>query len=181
MPSRPILKITALAVLLLPVAAQAVTHGHAKTAAKPAAPAGPALMGKFGDWQSATLDQSGETMCYAFTRPQKSAPAVAGRGDVFFTVTERAKLRDTVSLTAGFAYASGAKVSVTVDGKPFPFYTSGRSAFAHDGAALIKAFTQGTSAVVTSPGPKGKVVRDEFSLKGFQSAFNAVQEVCPAQ
>lgn len=178
---RPAPTLTALAVLLLPAMAQATSH-HAKSTktTKFTKTAKPALMGKFEDWRSATLDQSGETICYAFTRPQKSTPALPGRGDVFITVTERARLRDTVSLTAGFTYASGAKVSVVVDGKPFSFYTAGRSAFAHDGAAVIKAFIQGSSAVVTSPGPHGKIVRDEFSLKGFRSAFAAVQEVCPA-
>ena len=162
---------------------QTVSHAHTKTAAKSkshkAASSAPQSIGKFGDWQAATHTEAGQTICYAFARPDASDPALPGRGDVVFTVTERAKLRDTVALSAGFVYPANAQVSVTVGSPSFPFYTAGRSAFARDGAALIAAFDKGSDAVVSSPAPKGKTVTDHFSLTGFSAAMTAVLAACP--
>ena len=150
-------------------------HKAAKTTSAPVS------IGKFGDWQAATHVDAGELSCYAFSRPQSSEPALVGRDNdaVVFTVTERTKLRDTVALSAGFAYAANAEVTVAVGSQKFPFYTSGRSAFARDGGAVIAAFDRGDSAAVVSPGPKGKDVTDHFRLTGFSAAFKAVLAACP--
>jgi len=181
-----LLLVAAAASVLFPatqVSAQTVSHAHTKTAAKSkshkAASSAPQSIGKFGDWQAATHTEAGQTICYAFARPDASDPALPGRGDVVFTVTERAKLRDTVALSAGFVYPANAQVSVTVGSPSFPFYTAGRSAFARDGAALIAAFDKGSDAVVSSPAPKGKTVTDHFSLTGFSAAMTAVLAACP--
>ncbi len=177
--------ILAWAAILAPGAG--VAHPHAKPkpaakvtkAAKAAKAPPPESVGIFGDWQAATHTEAGETICYAFSRPKSSDPALASRGDVVLTVTERAKLRDTVALSAGFDYPAKAIPSVSVDGKKFELYTSGRSAFARDGTALIAAFGKGSDAVFTSPAAKGKVVTDHFSLKGFGAAMRAVLVICP--
>ena len=174
--------ILAWAALLAPGAA--VAHSKAKTrpvakVARLAKTPPPESVGTFGDWQAATHTEAGETICYAFSRPQSSAPANPTRGDVVLTVTERAKLRDTVALSAGFSYPANATADVAVDGNKFALYTAGRSAFAHDGAALIAAFNKGNEAVFTSPVAKGKTVVDHFSLKGFSAALKAVLTICP--
>jgi invasion protein IalB len=168
-----------LAALAVPLVAGAKSPTHAKAIVKRAAT--PESIGKFGDWEAATHRDAGTTECYAFTRPISSAPALPGRGDVFFTITERAKLRDTVALSAGFAYPANAVVTVKVGDQAVDFYSSGRSAFAHDGAALIAAFAKGDVATVISPAPKGKIVTDLFSLTGFVAAMKAVMAACPVQ
>ena len=91
--------------LLALTAAPALAQTH-----KPAAPAhpapahpapaaaGPTSIGKFDDWTAATHQESGQTVCYAFTRAQSSSPAVPGRGPVILTVTERPSGRDAVAI-----------------------------------------------------------------------------------
>ena len=96
----------------LPASAQTSKTKPAHTAA----PAGPKAIGKFDDWTAATNKEAGQTVCYAFTRAQSSAPAVPGRGDVVLTVTERPGGRDAVAISAGFAYAANA--AVAVHGRP---------------------------------------------------------------
>jgi hypothetical protein len=166
----------ALATLAPPAAAQTVkppTKTHAT-------PAGPKAIGKFDDWTAATNKEAGQTVCYAFTRVQTSAPPVAGRGDVVLTVTERSGGRDAVALSAGFAYAANAAVSVVVDQQPsLDFYTAQRSAFARDGHAAVQAFLKGRQVVAHSPGPKA-AVSDTFSLRGFNAAYAAIAKACPA-
>ncbi len=167
---------------LAQTAAAPVAKPAAKTAAKPVAAAGPKKIGVFDDWTAATNKEAGQTVCYAFTRAKTSAPAVAGRGDVVLTVTERPggpAARDAVAISAGFTYAANAAVTVNVDPATLDFYTAQRSAFARDGHAAVQAFTKGKQAVAHSPGAKAPVV-DTFSLKGFGAAYAAIVKACPA-
>ena len=142
-------------------------------------PGGPKQIGKFDDWIAATHQESGATVCYAFTRALSSAPAVAGRGQVIITITQRPTLRDAVAMEAGFAYADKAVVTVHVDQTALDFYTDKRNAFARDGKAVAAAFAKGAKAVAKSPGPKAVAVQDTFSLKGFTEAYKAINKACP--
>ena len=155
-----------------------------KPAAKPAAPApgAPKPIGKFDDWQAATVEQAGQLACYAFTRAASSSPSMAGRGDVVLTVTQRASGRDAVAISAGFAYQPNAAVTVQVDQTSLDFYTAQRSAFARDGHAAVTAFQKGSKAIAKSPAPRGSGdVTDTFSLKGFSAAYSAIDKACPAK
>lgn len=170
--------------LLLPAAVLTVLAASALAQTRPPhvrppRPAdAPRSIGKFDDWQAATRGEAGEAICYAFTRAASSTPAVPGRGDVVMTVTQRGHDRDVVALSAGFAFATGAEVQVTVDKLEVRFYTRGRSAFSGDGHALAAAFTGARQAVAKSPG-RGGVVTDTFSLRGFQAAYAAINRACP--
>lgn len=156
-------------------------HAASHAARRPAASAGPKRIGTWEDWQAATNQEGGQPVCYAFSRPTGSSPAVPGRGDVVLTVTERSGGRDAVALTAGFAYPAGAEMEMSAEGVTLPFYTSGRSAFARDGRAAVALFSRGRQAVAKSPGPRGQTVNDTFSLRGFSQAYAAVTKACPAK
>ena len=142
---------------------------------------GPKRIGKWDDWQAAIHQEGGQPVCYAFTRPTTSSPALPGRGDVVLTVTERTGGRDAVALTAGFTYLASAEVDVVSDGVTLPFYTSGRSAFARNGGAATALFSKGHQAQARSPGPRGQSVTDTFSLRGFSQAYAAIVKACPAK
>ncbi len=167
-----------LALLALPITASAAPAAPAAT--KPAAKAnGPKALGIFDDWQAATYAEGGQTVCYAFTRPKSSTPAVPGRGAVLLTVTQRDKLRDAISLGAGFSYPAKAEVKVNADTAELDFYTAQRSAFARDGHAAVAAFQKANQAIAHSPEAKGKPVVDTFSLRGFSAAYAAISKACP--
>jgi hypothetical protein len=159
----------------------AQTHRPAAPAHPAPAPTEPKAIGKFDDWTAATHQESGQTVCYAFTRVQSSAPAVSGRGPVILTVTERPAGRDAVAIEAGFTYAANATVTVQVDQAALDFYTAQRNAFARDGHAVVGAFQKGSRAIARSPGPKDVQVTDTFSLKGFSPAYAAIVKACPAK
>ena len=169
-----------LAVSALLLACPVPAHAAVKKAAA-ATPNKPELIGQFRDWEAATHHEAGQTVCYAFTRAESSDPAVPGRGGVVLTVTQRPNLRDSVAISAGFAYPSKADVDVSVDKTDLSFYTAGRSAFARDGQAATKAFKKGRLATAVSPDPKGTKVTDTFSLLGFSNAYEAVDKACPAK
>jgi hypothetical protein len=147
--------------------------------AKPAA--GPKELGKFDDWIAATHEESGQTVCYAFTRAKTSAPSLPGRGEVVLTVTERSSGRDAVAISAGYEFPKNAAVTVQVETAGLDFYTAQRNAFARDGKATVAAFAKGAQALARSPGPReGQVIADTFSLKGFSAAYAAIIKACPA-
>jgi hypothetical protein len=167
-------------VLLLALPAAAAETKKTPAPAHPAAvAAGPKQIGKFDDWVAATHSESGQTVCYAFTRAQSSAPVLPGRGAVVLTVTERSSGRDAVAIEAGLSYAANANVTVQVDQAGLEFYTAGRNAFARDGKAAVTAFGKGSRAIARSPG--SKEVTDTFSLKGFGQAYAAIVKACPAK
>ena len=166
-----------LAPLLLSIPAWAQQR---PAAPRPAANA-PKSIGTFDDWQAATHQESGQLVCYAFTRASASTPALPGRGDVVLTVTHRASGRDAVAISAGYAYPAGAEVEVQVDPAELQFYTAARSAFARDGKAAVAAFQRGRSAVARSPAPRGPAVSDTFSLRGFSAAYTAINKACPVR
>lgn len=141
----------------------------------------PHAIGYFTDWVAAMHREAGELVCYAFTRAASSTPALAGRGDVVLTVAERPGGRDVVAISAGFAYSRNASVGVSIEQTSMQFYTAGRSGFARDGHAAVEAFEHGRLVVARSPGPRGVVVSDHFSLRGFRAAYAAVQRACPAR
>ena len=163
--------------LVQPASAQTAKHppSHpAHAAAKP----GPKLIGKFDDWQAATYQEGGQTVCYALTHASP-AGALSGRGQVVLTVTQRPTGRDAVAISAGYAYPANAAVTLQVDQASLDFYTAQRSAFARDGPAVVEAFGKGKQAVAKGPGPRSGTITDSFSLRGFEAAYAAIAKACP--
>lgn len=154
--------------------------------AAPARAAGPATtapraIGSFGAWQAAIREEAGQKICYAFTRPTESTPSVPKRQAVVLTVTERPTLRDTVAISAGFAYPPNTSVTATVGQTTLDFYTAQGYAFARDGHAAVLAFRRGDKAVLHTAAPGRMSVTDNFSLTGFNAAYMAVLRACPAR
>jgi len=171
------MRIIPLAVLCLGLLASPSLFAQKRSGAE----SGPQKLGSFDDWTAARYQESGRTVCYAFTYPKKSAPPVQGRSEVVLTVTQRHGGRDTVALTAGFTYASNADVNMTVDLNALGFYTSKGFAFAKDGPATVAAFQRGRQATSRSTGPRNIPVEDTFSLKGFSAAYAATIKACPPE
>ena len=141
---------------------------------------GPQAIGTFEDWTAATDKEAGQTICYAFTRARESKPALAGRGDVVLTVTQRPSGRDAVAISAGFAFAADAIGKLAVESESFELYTAQRSAFARDGHAVVRVMLHGKQAIMHAPGPKDAEIADTFSLRGFKRAYEAIVKRCPA-
>ena len=96
----------------------------------------PQKLGEFQSWTAASFAEGGQKTCYAFARPSKSEPARQG---VLLTVTHRHNARDTVTVSAGYAFPRNAEATVSVGGTDLNFYTSGSTAAARDGAAAAVA------------------------------------------
>ena len=145
--------------------------------------AGPSALGpnggKFGNWMAATYGSGDSEICYAFTTPQSSTPAISGRGKAMLTVTDRQGSPHEVSLTAGYDYPKGATAGLAVGSQSFNFFTQKDVAFTTSGADAVAAFEAGNTAIATGPGPHGHTVVDQYSLAGFSDAYRAITAACP--
>lgn len=147
----------------------------------------PQKLGDFQDWTAATHTESGQKVCYAFTRANRSE-GVPNRSakNVMLVVTHRPQGRDQVALQSGYAYPrnadGGDPVQVAVGGTNLGFYTAGSSAFARDNRAALGALRNGKEAVARGPLPNGRgQATDTFSLSGFSAAHEAISRECPAE
>ncbi len=157
--------------------------GHAPPRAHRPAPAeGPRRIGKWDDWQAATHQEAGQPVCYAFTRPTGSNPALPGRGDVVLTVTERPGGRDAVALTRRVrATARMPRSSWRRKASPCPSTRPAARPSRGTAARRWLLFGRARQAIAHSPGPRGTAVTDTFSLRGFSQAYAAINKACPAR
>jgi invasion protein IalB len=168
-----ILPVLASLVLLAPAA-------MAQSANRAAAPR-PAMIGEFQSWTAASHVEGGQKVCYAFTRA-RNMDGVPGRdaNNVMLLVTHRSNGRDQVAARVGFNFARGAEGRLFVATGEFPMQTSGDTAFARDGRAVVAALRAGREALHRGPGPNGRgQATDTFALAGFAAAYEAISRECP--
>ena len=103
-----------LALAALPAVAQQRPAAPAQPSAQP----GPRQLGTFRDWTAATHQENGQKICYAFTRASKTEP---NRQGVVLTVTHRPGGRDSVALSAGYAYPRNAEVALVIGQTNLPY------------------------------------------------------------
>lgn len=142
----------------------------------------PAQLGTFQAWTAATHVEGGAKVCYAFTRA-RNIEGVPGRdrNNVMLVVTHRAGSRDQVAFRVGYAFPRNAEAKLFVGATELPFYTSGDTAFARDGRAVVGALRSGREALGRGPGPNGRgQAADTFGLNGFTAAYEAISRECPA-
>jgi hypothetical protein len=157
----------------------AVPAAQAQQRSAPAAR--PAQLGSFQAWTAATHTEGGQKVCYAFTRA-RSIEGVPGReqNNIMLVVTHRPGSRDQVAFRVGYSFARNAEAKLFVGSSELPFYTSGDTAFARDGRAVVAALRGGREALGRSPGPNGRgQATDTFGLAGFSQAYEAISRECP--
>ena len=167
------------ALAAVPLTALAPAPVAVTKAATPARIWSPVPIGKFGDWQAATHQENGQTVCYVLSYATSSQPLFQGRGHVVLTVAMRPKNRDAVAILLGYSVLPHAGASVQAGGKTLHLYLEGRSAFAPHGHDAVEAFEAGKQAIGRFPGPRGLTLTDVFSLNGFAAAYAAIVKACP--
>jgi hypothetical protein len=138
----------------------------------PAYAASPDAAGRFADWRLAVHGTGAARLCYAYTRAH-------GAAGFSLAVTERASLRDIVSLSAPQAFVVGRQSGLIVGQIKIALYGAGRGFFARDNHAALTGFARGKNAVLPLAA-SGKISPPVFSLDGFAAALHAARATCPA-
>ncbi len=149
----------------------------------PAHAAGSKAIGTFKDWSAHLFAEKKGRVCYMHSRPKKSEGNYTKRGDAYVQVTHRAsdKVRNEVSVTAGYPYKKGSEVALSIDGKKFSLFTDGDTAWGGDANvdnALVAAMKAGTTMTVQGTSTRGTLTMDTYSLIGFTAAHTAIDKAC---
>ena len=140
-------------------------------------------LGAFGDWRAYAYDEKGEKACYIASQPKKDEGEYKRRGEIYAMVTHRPadKVRDEVSLAAGYRYKSESRVEVSIDGKTFELVPHEDTAWVPDSAGdrkLVAAMRAGRQMVVQGTSSRGTPTKDTYSLMGFTKAYRAASKAC---
>lgn len=136
-------------------------------------------IGQFNDWGAISYQSPNGKVCYVVSVPLTKQPTNVNHGDNFFVVTQRRGQNVTFEpqFIAGYPLREGSKVTVTVDGRPFSFFTKDNAAWTDNAAedpALVAAMRAGARMVVEATSRRGTDTTYEYSLSGVTAALEAI-------
>lgn len=151
--------------------------------ATPAFAEDPKAIGAYRSWNGYTYTDGSKQVCFMATKPTRTLPAGATRGDIYAMITHRPAENSTgvVSIVTGYTYKANSDVQVTIGTQKFSLFTDGDTAWARDDAtdrALVAAIKGGSSMTVVGTSSRGTKTTDTYSLSGSSAAYQAISQQC---
>ena len=116
--------------------------------------------------------------CSIFQVPTSEKGDYTNRGAVIFYVFKEGAA-EYVRIDAGYPYDSQKYVKVTIDSKNYQFFGEDDSAWSMaDDTVIIKALKAGKKMTVVGYSKRGTETTDTYTLIGFTSAYNSLQQDC---
>ena len=140
-------------------------------------------IGKFKDWEAMTLDETGEKICFAQTKPILQAPKSNKReAKLFVTFRPNEKITDEISVTPGYEFNKNNSVTA-VSGKykfKFDIKQSGFAWIADNKieVKMVRQMKRGSRIMITGYNQKGSQTIDHYSLLGFTKAYDTAKTSC---
>ena len=121
--------------------------------------------------------------CYVGSIPiETDLPKEKKRGDTYILVYKMVGNKDSViQIEAGYNYKLDKDILIKIDSTNYKFYTTidvPSSAWTNDDAKVIYAMKKGLKLLITGESSRGTLTNDTYTLKGFTSAFNQLNEDC---
>ena len=121
--------------------------------------------------------------CYIGSLPIKSdLPETKKRGESYILVYKIIGSDDNiVQVEAGYKYNLDKNITVRIDNTSFKFYStedSSETAWTDDDKKVIYAMKKGLKLVLSGQSSRGTITNDTYTLKGFTSAINKLNEDC---
>ncbi len=150
-------------------------------------------IGKFGAWEAASFTDKGNKVCYMATPPASTASTkpVHGREKnvlLFITHWPADNDRNAVTVSAGYAYKSGTRAVIAINGREYSLTTGGGAtgadpdmAWMDDNAQedeLVKDIRIGQSLTVKGTSKRGTIITDTYDLRGASDAYAAISKAC---
>ena len=142
-------------------------------------------IGKFKDWETFTITQSNNKICFAQSIPVLQAPKKmerdASRLFVTFRPNEEIPIKDEVSVTAGYDFNNKVIVKAKSGKRTYDFFSQKKYAWIIDETEekkFIKAMKKASRVMIIGRTDKGKQTIDHYSLMGFSKAYEAAQKNC---
>ena len=140
-------------------------------------------IGKFKDWETMILTETGGKVCFAQTKPILQAPKSNKReAKLFVTFRPNEKITDEISITPGYEFNKNNSVTA-VSGKykfKFDIKQSGFAWIADNKVEvkMVRQMKRGSRIMITGYNQKGSQTIDHYSLLGFTKAYNSAKTSC---
>jgi len=140
-------------------------------------------IGKFKDWETFTVTENNNKICFAQSVPILRAPKKFERNPsrLFVSFRPTEDIKDEVSATSGYAFQKEKVVKAKSGKKTFDFFAQENFAWilnAEEEQKFIQAMKKASRVMIIGRTDKGKQTIDHYSLMGFSKAYNTAKKNC---
>ena len=140
-------------------------------------------IGKYKDWESFTLSNEGNKICYAQSIPVIRAPKKLKRDPsrLFISFRPAENVKNEVSVTNGYEFKLKAPVEAKSGKKTYDLFSKGRFAWVvnnKDEKKLISTMKKASRLMIIGNTEKGDQTTDHYSMMGFTKAYNTAKKSC---
>ena len=140
-------------------------------------------IGKFKDWETFTVNENNNKICFAQSIPILRAPKKFERNPsrLFVSFRPIEDIKDEVSATSGYTFQKEKIVKAKTGKKTYDFFSQEEFAWILDTEEeqrFIKAMKKASRVMIIGRTDKGKQTIDHYSLMGFSKAYNTAKKNC---
>ena len=140
-------------------------------------------IGKFKDWETFTVTENDNKICFAQSIPILRAPKKFERNPsrLFISFRPSEDIKDEVSATSGYTFQKEKIVKAKTGKKTYDFFSQEEFAWILDTEEeqrFIKAMKKASRVMIIGRTEKGKQTIDHYSLMGFTKAYDAAKKNC---
>ena len=140
-------------------------------------------IGKFKDWETFTVTENDNKICFAQSIPILRAPKKFERNPsrLFITFRPSEDMKDEVSATSGYTFQKEKIVKAKTGKKTYDFFSQEEFAWILDTEEeqrFIKAMKKASRVMIIGRTEKGKQTIDHYSFMGFTKAYNTAKKNC---
>ena len=140
-------------------------------------------IGKFKDWETFTVTENNNKICFAQSIPILRAPKKFERNPsrLFVSFRPIEDIKDEVSTTSGYTFQKEKIVKAKSGKKTFDFFAQENFAWILDTEEeqkFIQAMKKASRVMIIGRTDKGKQTIDHYSLMGFSKAYTTAKKNC---
>ena len=140
-------------------------------------------IGKFKDWETFTVTENNNKICFAQSIPILRAPKKFERNPsrLFINFRPTEDIKDEVSATSGYIFQKEKIVKAKTGKKTYDFFSQEEFAWILDTEEeqrFIQAMKKASRVMIIGRTEKGKQTIDHYSLMGFSKAYDAAKKNC---
>ena len=140
-------------------------------------------IGKFKDWETFTVTENDNKICFAQSIPILRAPKKFERNPsrLFISFRPTEDIKDEVSATSGYTFQKEKIVKAKTGKKSYDFFSKEEFAWILDTEEeqrFIKAMKKASRVMIIGRTEKGKQTIDHYSLMGFTKAYDTAKKNC---
>ena len=140
-------------------------------------------IGKFKDWESFTLSQNGNKVCFAQSIPVVRAPKKLKRepSRLFVSFRPAENIKNEISVTNGYEFKIKAPVTAKSGKKRYDLFSKGKFAWVVDNKdekKLIITMKKASRLMIIGNTEKDDQTTDHYSMMGFTKAYNTAKKSC---